>query len=121
MEIVVGDARKTAERTPDRVYDVIITEVFAGAAMPVHLGTVEFARELRRVLRPGGSLVTNQTRVPRWPSRGLRCDRGRRVRPGGAPERDRGPARAPGRRRDRADRSRSTAADEPRRTAVARW
>ncbi|GIE87721.1 fused MFS/spermidine synthase [Actinoplanes regularis] len=67
MEIVGGDVREAAERTPDRVYDVIITEVFAGAAIPAHLGTVEFARELRRVLRPGGSLVTNRTRVPRWP------------------------------------------------------
>ncbi len=64
VEIVLGDAREAVRRTPDRMYDVIITDAFTGAAMPPHLGTVEFARELRRVLRPGGLLVTNLTDVP---------------------------------------------------------
>ncbi|WP_436529986.1 spermidine synthase [Actinoplanes sp. HUAS TT8] len=63
-EIVVGDAREAVEATPDRVYDVIVADVFDGAAMPPHLGTVEFSRHLRRVLRPQGLLVMNVTDVP---------------------------------------------------------
>jgi spermidine synthase len=64
VEIIAGDARQVVERTPDRRYDVIVTDVFAGAATPAHLGTVEFSRHLRRVLRPGGLLVMNVTDVP---------------------------------------------------------
>ncbi|MFI1988626.1 spermidine synthase [Actinoplanes sp. NPDC020271] len=64
VEIVVGDARHALETTPDRRYDVIVVDVFHGAAMPAHLGTVEFSRHLRRVLRPGGLAVMNVTDVP---------------------------------------------------------
>jgi SAM-dependent methyltransferase len=64
VEIIVGDARQAVERAADAGYDVIVVDVFVGAAMPAHLGTVEFARQVRRVLRPGGLLVMNVTDVP---------------------------------------------------------
>ncbi|GAA2877111.1 hypothetical protein Acy02nite_06950 [Actinoplanes cyaneus] len=64
VELVAGDARQVVGTTPDRSYDVIVVDVFDGAAMPAHLGTVEFARELRRVLRPDGLAVINVTDVP---------------------------------------------------------
>ncbi|WIM93878.1 fused MFS/spermidine synthase [Actinoplanes oblitus] len=63
-EIVVGDAREAVERAGTGRYDVIVADVFAGAAMPEHLGTVEFVTQLRRVLRPGGLLIMNVTDVP---------------------------------------------------------
>ncbi|GIF14288.1 spermidine synthase [Actinoplanes teichomyceticus] len=64
VEIVAGDAREAVERAPDQGYDVIVADVFTGAAMPAHLGTVQFARQLARVLAPGGLLVMNVTDVP---------------------------------------------------------
>jgi spermidine synthase len=39
--------------------DVVVTDVFAGARTPAHLTTVEFAREVARVLRPGGTYAAN--------------------------------------------------------------
>ncbi len=64
VEIIIGDARQALETTPDRRYDVIVVDVFDGAWMPAHLGTVEFSRHLRRVLCPGGLVVMNVTDVP---------------------------------------------------------
>ncbi|GAA4586824.1 fused MFS/spermidine synthase [Actinoplanes octamycinicus] len=64
VEIVVGDAREAVERAATGGYDVVVADVFAGAATPAHLGTVEFAREVRRVLRPDGLLIMNVTDVP---------------------------------------------------------
>jgi hypothetical protein len=39
--------------------DVVITDVFAGARTPAHLTTVEFARDVQRVLRRGGIYAAN--------------------------------------------------------------
>jgi spermidine synthase len=39
--------------------DVVVSDVFTGARTPAHLTTVEFVRETRRVLRPGGVLAAN--------------------------------------------------------------
>jgi len=39
--------------------DVVICDVFAGARTPAHLTSVEFAAEVRRVLRPGGVYAAN--------------------------------------------------------------
>jgi hypothetical protein len=39
--------------------DVVIADVFAGARTPAHLTTVEFAADIRRVLRPGGVYAAN--------------------------------------------------------------
>lgn len=64
VEIIAGDARQALETTPDRMYDVIVVDAFHGAALPAHLGTVEFSRHLRRVLCPDGLVVMNVTDVP---------------------------------------------------------
>jgi len=39
--------------------DVVICDVFAGARTPGHLTSVEFAADVRRVLRPGGVYAAN--------------------------------------------------------------
>lgn len=53
------DAREALEAAPDACYDLIITDVYAGARMPPHVTTVEFLRQARRVLRPGGYYAVN--------------------------------------------------------------
>lgn len=55
----IGDAREALTTTRDHRYDVIITDVFAALTVPAHICSVEFAREARRVLRPGGQYVAN--------------------------------------------------------------
>jgi spermidine synthase len=54
-----ADARAGLATLPSSSADVVITDVFAGARTPAHLTTVEFAREARRVLRPGGVHAAN--------------------------------------------------------------
>ncbi|WP_198587194.1 spermidine synthase [Glycomyces xiaoerkulensis] len=53
------DAREALETAPDRCYDLIITDVYERAKVPSHVTTVEFLRQARRVLRPGGHYAVN--------------------------------------------------------------
>ena len=50
---------------PTGAYDVVIGDAFADMAVPWHLTTVEFAREVRRVLQPGGRYAVNV--IDGWP------------------------------------------------------
>jgi predicted O-methyltransferase YrrM len=59
IEVRVGDAREELERAEPGRYDVIVTDVFAGAAMPASVTTAGFCRAARRALRPAGLLATN--------------------------------------------------------------
>lgn len=53
------DARSGLRKLPDGWADLIIADVFSGARTPAHLGSTEFAGEVRRVLRPGGLYAAN--------------------------------------------------------------
>jgi SAM-dependent methyltransferase len=59
LRVRVGDARKAVESAHDSSYDLIVTDVFAGARTPAHLTSVEFAAEVARVLRPDGTYIAN--------------------------------------------------------------
>ncbi|HEX7743787.1 MAG TPA: fused MFS/spermidine synthase [Micromonosporaceae bacterium] len=59
LRVRVGDAREALGAAHDASYDLIVTDVFAGARTPAHLTSVEFAGEVARVLRPGGTYVVN--------------------------------------------------------------
>ena len=59
MRVRVGDARVTLRGEPTDSADVVIGDAFGGRSVPWHLATVEFAREIRRVLRPGGLYALN--------------------------------------------------------------
>ncbi len=59
LRIRVGEARAELERLPEGTYDLVARDVFAGDRTPEHLTTLQFAREVRRVLRPGGVYVAN--------------------------------------------------------------
>ena len=59
IRVRVADAREAVEGIRDGGYDLVVLDVFAGARTPAHLASVEFARELARVLDPAGWLIAN--------------------------------------------------------------
>ena len=59
VRVRAGDAREALATLHPASADVVVTDVFAGARTPAHLTTVEFAREVARVLRPGGVYAAN--------------------------------------------------------------
>ena len=59
MRVRVGDARLTLRDEPTASADVVVGDAFGGRAVPWHLTTREFLRDVRRVLRPGGIYAMN--------------------------------------------------------------
>jgi hypothetical protein len=59
IRVRVSDARAAVEGMRDGSYDLVVLDVFAGARTPAHLASVEFAREVARVLAPAGWLIAN--------------------------------------------------------------
>jgi len=59
LRVNVRDARVALHQEPSGAYDLVIGDAFGGVAVPWHLTTAEFAREVRRVLRPGGVYAVN--------------------------------------------------------------
>ncbi|SDE36009.1 Spermine/spermidine synthase [Blastococcus fimeti] len=59
VRVRAEDARTALTLLHPASADVVVTDVFAGARTPAHLTTVEFAREVARVLRPGGLYAAN--------------------------------------------------------------
>jgi spermidine synthase len=55
----IGDARAELARLEAGSSDVVVGDVFGGAALPPHTSTVEHVQLVRRVLRPGGTYVLN--------------------------------------------------------------
>ena len=59
VRVRADDARAALATRPPASADVVLCDVFAGARTPAHLTTAEFAAEVRRVLRPGGTYLVN--------------------------------------------------------------
>ncbi|WP_420451276.1 fused MFS/spermidine synthase [Ilumatobacter sp.] len=59
VEIVVGDGRLAMDDRSDDSADVVIGDAFGSRAVPFHLATEEFLREIDRVLRPDGVYAAN--------------------------------------------------------------
>jgi spermidine synthase len=59
LKVRIDDARAALEGMRAGGYDVIVVDVFAGARTPAHLASVEFIREVARVLAPAGWLIAN--------------------------------------------------------------
>src|SRR5690606_29463502 len=59
LRVSVGDARVTLRDVPTGSADVVVGDAFGRLAVPWHLATVEWAREVRRVLAPGGLYALN--------------------------------------------------------------
>ncbi|HEV2776360.1 MAG TPA: fused MFS/spermidine synthase [Solirubrobacteraceae bacterium] len=59
LRVRVGDARVTLRDEPTDSADVVVGDAFSSRSVPWHLATAQFAREIRRVLRPGGLYTLN--------------------------------------------------------------
>lgn len=59
LQVDVGDARLALEDLPSHSYDLVVGDAFAGESVPWHLTTAEVAREISRLLAPGGVYVMN--------------------------------------------------------------
>ena len=58
LQLIVDDARHYV-RTTETEYDIIIFDTFLSESVPEHLLTVEGFNDARRILKPGGLLMTN--------------------------------------------------------------
>ena len=59
LTVALGDGRLSLRDEPEDTYDLVIGDAFAGPAVPWHLTTTEFLRDIQRVLRPGGIYAAN--------------------------------------------------------------
>jgi MFS family permease len=59
LRVRVGDARVTLRDEPDASADIVVGDAFGGRSIAWHLATLEFARDIRRVLRPDGLYALN--------------------------------------------------------------
>ncbi|GAB3517213.1 fused MFS/spermidine synthase [Phytohabitans suffuscus] len=59
IRVRVADARAALESSRDASYDLVVSDVFAGARTPAHLASVEFAGQVGRVLAPEGTYLVN--------------------------------------------------------------
>lgn len=59
LRLRAGEARAELGTLPDASADAVLRDVFAGDRTPPHVTTVEFARDVARVLRPGGVYLAN--------------------------------------------------------------
>ena len=59
LRVVEGDARVTLAGEETGSADLLVGDAFGARAIPWHLATVEYAREIRRVLRPRGVYALN--------------------------------------------------------------
>lgn len=64
LRVSVGDARTTMRELPSDSADVVVGDAFGTYAVPWHLATDEWAREVRRVLHPGGLYALNVIDYP---------------------------------------------------------
>ncbi len=59
LSITIGDARVTMRAQPTHSADVVLGDAFSGLTVPWQLMTIEWLREVKRVLRPGGLYTLN--------------------------------------------------------------
>jgi len=64
IRVRAADARAVVESARAASYDLIVSDVFAGAETPGHLTTAEFGAAAARALRPGGVLAVNVAAGP---------------------------------------------------------
>lgn len=71
IRVRAADAREVLESVRPESYDLVVSDVFAGARTPFPLTTAECAGAAERALRPGGVYVANVADGP--PQKGIRA------------------------------------------------
>jgi spermidine synthase len=64
ITIHIESARRAVEAAPDQAYDLVIADAYNGATMPRDLTSIEYVREIARLLSPTGMYVVNVTDLP---------------------------------------------------------
>jgi MFS family permease len=59
LQVRIGDGRIGIRKLPDNSADLVVGDAFASLSVPWHLTTLEFDREVDRVLRPNGIYIMN--------------------------------------------------------------
>jgi spermidine synthase len=54
-----GDARAELPRLRQGESDLVVADLFESAVMPLHVTTLEWVEQVRRLLRPGGTYIVN--------------------------------------------------------------
>lgn len=67
LRIRTGDARAVTAALRDGGWEVVVRDVFAAGRVPAHVRTLEAARQVHRVLTPGGLYLVNLTDHPPLP------------------------------------------------------
>jgi hypothetical protein len=60
-KVVIGDARQSLTRVPERTYDLLVLDAFSSDSIPMHLMTREAMSLYLSRLAPGGALVMHVT------------------------------------------------------------
>ena len=55
--VVLGDGRFSLRQVPNATFDMLVLDAFSSDAIPTHLLTLEALTDVRRVVRPGGTIV----------------------------------------------------------------
>ena len=58
LKVIVREGREFIRGQTEK-YDFVLVDAYFGAEIPLHLATLEFMDELRRILQPGGIVVAN--------------------------------------------------------------
>ena len=64
LQVRIGDARVGIRKIASHTEDVVVGDAFASLSVPWHLTTVEFDREVARVLRSNGIYIMNVIDYP---------------------------------------------------------
>lgn len=64
IEVRIADARAALEATASASVDLVLSDVYQAAQMPRSVASVEYARHVSRVLRPGGWYAANVADLP---------------------------------------------------------
>jgi hypothetical protein len=59
LRVRAADGRAAVESSAPGRFDVVVADVYGGSRMPARFTSVEFARAVARVLRPGGRYAVN--------------------------------------------------------------
>lgn len=61
VNVILGDARLSLDKSPDGAYDLLVIDAFSGDAIPTHLVNKDVLVEYRRKLAQGGGIVFHIT------------------------------------------------------------